>query len=58
VKCREVGTKRYAFLTSTGGLNPLRIHAARFETKEKAENFIAENAADNPEYEFRVAPLG
>jgi hypothetical protein len=54
VKCREVGKKQFLFLTSRGGLNRLRIHAARFETKDKAQALIDENAADNPEWEFKV----
>lgn len=52
VKCREKGRKRFAFLTSNGGLNSLRVHAARFETLAKAQALIDENTAENPEWEF------
>lgn len=58
VKCREKGKKRFAFLTSKGALNNLTIHAARFESAEKAEALIAANAADNPEWEFKVVQAG
>ena len=54
VKCREVGKKKFLFLTSNGGLNNLRIHAATFASREKAQALVDENAADNPEWEFRV----
>jgi len=36
IKVRAKGKKRWAFLTSKGGTNYLRIHAAQFETREKA----------------------
>jgi hypothetical protein len=54
IKLREKDKKRWAFLTSKGGLTYLTIHASRFETKEAAERLIAENAADNPEWEWKV----
>jgi hypothetical protein len=54
IKCKLKTEKRYAFLTSSGGCNHLRVHAARFETKEKAQAVIDENAADNPEWDFKV----
>lgn len=53
VKVREVGKARWVFL-SKGGVNRLRIHALRFETIEKARALIDENAADNPEWEFKA----
>ncbi len=54
VKCREVGRKSWAFLTSNGELNRLRIRAARFSSLEKAQALIDENSADNPEWEFKA----
>lgn len=53
VKCREKGSKGWTFLTSNG-CSRLRIHAARFVNAEIAQAFIDANAADNPEWEFRV----
>lgn len=54
IKCREVGKKAWAFLTPRGGLSRLRIHAARFDTVEKARALIDANKDDNPEWQFRV----
>lgn len=54
IKLREKGKRQWAFLTSRGGTNYLRIHAARFETVESAQKVIDENAADNPEWEWKV----
>lgn len=56
VKVREKGTRSWSFLTSSGGTNRLRIHAAQF-TAEQAARLIAENAGDNPEWEFRYQPI-
>lgn len=53
VKCRELGKKRWAFLSSNG-TSYLTIHACRFETQEKAQALIDANAADNPKWEFKV----
>ena len=55
IKCRERGKLQFAFLTSKGALNRLRIHAARF-TRENAEKLIAENQAENAEWEFCIVP--
>lgn len=55
VKCRMKGQKAWRFLTSRGGLNRLRIHAATFKSKEAAQALIDENAADNPEWEWKVS---
>lgn len=52
IKVREVGKKRWVFL-SREGVNHLRIHALRF-TREQAERLIAENEADNPEWEWKI----
>jgi hypothetical protein len=54
VKCREVGKAKFAFLTPKMGLNHLKVHAARFESLEKAQALIDANAADNPEWEFKA----
>ena len=53
VKCRRVGRKTWLFLNANG-VTRLRIHAGRFETVEKAQALIDANAADNPEWEFKV----
>jgi hypothetical protein len=60
IKVRDAGSRRFAFMTSRGGTNPLRIHAARFEDKdgqpgeERAQRFINDMAAANPGVEFKV----
>lgn len=56
VKCREIGRKQWAFL-SRGGCNRLRVHALRFASVERAQAVIDENAADNPEWEWKVVPV-
>jgi hypothetical protein len=53
IKCRREDEKRFSFLTSKGGTTYLKIHAAQFE-REDAVLFIAELAADNPDFEFRI----
>lgn len=55
IKCRERGRKTWAFL-ARGGVSRLRVHALRFETAEKAQALIDENAPDNPEWEWKVVP--
>lgn len=55
IKVREVGKKTWAFL-ARGGTSRLRVHALRFATAEKAQALIDDNAADNPEWEWRVVP--
>jgi hypothetical protein len=57
VKCREVGKKKWAFI-SRGGINNLRIHALQFAGAEKAQAFIDVNKDDNPEWEFKVVEFG
>ena len=54
VKFREVGKRQFLFLTPHGDGNRLRIHAARFETIEKAQQVIDENCPDNPGFEFKA----
>lgn len=54
VKLRPKGHKRYEFLTSRGGLNHLRIHAAMF-TPARAEQVVSEIKAEHgDEYEARI----
>lgn len=54
VKARKTGTKKYKFLTSSGGLNPLRIHAAEFHFGDAAtaETELVKMRQDNPGWEF------
>jgi hypothetical protein len=54
VKLREKGSKQWGFLSSKGGVTHLRIHAARFANAEKAQTLIDTNAADNPDWEWKV----
>jgi hypothetical protein len=56
VKVREPGAKRFYFLTSNGGMNALRIHAAIFASAEKAQALIDANAPDNPGWDWKVQP--
>lgn len=56
VKCRKKGSKRYAFISTGGSINHLRIHASVFASKAWAEDFVKLNAPDNPGWEFLVAP--
>jgi hypothetical protein len=57
VKHREKGTKCWFFLTGDGGKTRLRIHAARF-TEENARGLITDCLLDNPEWEFKIVPMG
>lgn len=57
IKCRKIGSKRFAFLTPRGGLNHLRIHASQFESQDKAQSLIDENKADNPEWEWLIVSV-
>lgn len=54
VKARKAGSKGWAFLTSKGGTNRLRVHAARFPTTERANAVAKFCIEDNPSWEFRV----
>lgn len=58
VKAREVGKKKWKFIAPNGALSSLRIYASRWAEKEKAENFIAVNAGENPGWEFKVVDIG
>jgi hypothetical protein len=55
IKVRELGRKSWAFLSSNGTTR-LRVHALQF-TQERAAALIAENAPDNPEWEFKATPI-
>jgi hypothetical protein len=57
VKWRHKEDKRFLFLTSSGGGNSLKIHAARFADRDAAQKFVEENQADNPDFIFRVQSL-
>jgi hypothetical protein len=54
IKLRKVGGKSWKFLTSNGGLNSLRVHAAIFSDEARAQQVVAEISADNPEWECCV----
>lgn len=53
VKARAPDTKRFWFLTPSGKMNPLRIHAAMM-TEDRARELVAQLTADNPGWTFRV----
>lgn len=60
VKFRSLGDKRFMFLTSNGGGNYLKIHAAQFYEEEKVNTFVDElrNDPENASrFEFKVVPL-
>ena len=58
IKVRQRGAKTYSFLTSKGGTNRLRIHAARFEDKDgqtgeqRAQRVVTANR--QPGWEWKV----
>lgn len=47
VKVRQSGKKSWAFLTSKGGTNRLRIHASEIPDKTRAESIAAEINQEN-----------
>jgi hypothetical protein len=57
LKIREKGKRAWYFVTSKGGSNRLRIHAARFDDAEKAQAVIDKYAAENDHLEFKVVDL-
>jgi hypothetical protein len=59
VKFRSVGEKKFSFLTSTGGSNYLKVHAARFYDEAKVNEFVDGLKADpeNKDFEFKVVTL-
>ena len=55
VKVREIGKKKWAFLTPRGGTNFLRIHASEFSDQTKATACAADINENNPgEWEAKV----
>jgi hypothetical protein len=55
VKTRETGKKHWKFVTSKGGVNRLRIHAAQFNDKSKADALAVDiNDNNRGEWEARV----
>jgi hypothetical protein len=55
VKVRKVGKKSWAFLTSGGGTNRLRIHATEIKERAKADALAADVNESNPgEWEAKV----
>jgi hypothetical protein len=55
VKVRKLSGKKWKFLSSNGGLNPLRIHAVEFTDKDRADKQSAEiNALHGSEYQAKV----
>lgn len=57
IKVRERGRNTWVFL-ARGGTSRLRVHALQFATPERAQALIDDNAPDNPEWEWKVVPLG
>lgn len=57
IKFRERGGTAWWFATPRGHANRLRIHAAKFNTKEEAQAVVDSDQANNPELEFKVVPL-
>lgn len=56
IKVRKIGKRNFSFL-SRGGVSRLRVHALRFETQDKAQALVDDNAADNPKWEFKVVAI-
>lgn len=57
IKAKRPSETRWAFVTADGHRTMLRLHAARFPDKGKAEAIAADLTRDNPEFQFRVTPL-
>lgn len=57
IKVRKSDKKKWGFLTPRGGVTNLRIHAARWPAREPCEKLIAENAPDNPDFEFKIVDM-
>lgn len=53
IKVKVPESKRWEFLTSSGGLTHLRIHAA-LATEERCNEFAAQLKKDNPGVLFKV----
>lgn len=54
IKVREKGKRAWYFVTPSGGMNRLRVHAAQWNGKDKAESSAAYAAGNNERYEFKV----
>ena len=57
IKVRMSGKKKWGFLTSKGGVTHLRIHAARWAARDACEKLVADNAPDNPDWEFKIVDM-
>lgn len=55
VKVREKAAKGWKFL-SRDGTTTKRIHALQF-TEAAARRLVADNAPDNPGWEFQIRPI-
>lgn len=56
IKVKVPESKRFEFLTPTGGLTHLRIHAAT-TTKVRCDDIAAKIRLDYPDYDVRVVKL-
>lgn len=56
IKFRTAGKGAWFFATPRGEATRLRIHAARFDSKEAAEAVAANDQKINPELDFKVVP--
>ena len=56
IKVRRKGEKVWRFLTSSGDLNRLRVHAGQW-TSQMAQQWVAINAPLDPDCEFKVVPI-
>jgi hypothetical protein len=54
VKVRKKDSKRWAFLSSGGGMNYLRIHAIEFSEESRALEAVNDIVTGNPEYEAKI----
>lgn len=57
IKVREKGGKSWSFLTPRGTTNRLRVHAAIFADRDRAQRVIDDNAPGNPGWDWKIAPL-
>jgi hypothetical protein len=57
VKVRKQGAKAWHFLTTSGAMNRLRIHAMELKRIEDADAFTNNCRASNPGFEFKVVPV-
>lgn len=57
IKVREKGKKAWAFLSSKGNTNRLRVHAVMFP-KDRALLVATEIMAENAEWQAKIVPIG